>query len=78
MFSYNDGDTIGGAGMAENFSQSYMPKSMLLPLCESLGFDIADTYYYESNISWAEIKKPGELHTVKAHQVLGKIQPLGV
>ena len=31
MFSYNDGDRSGGAGMAENFFMSYMPKSMLIP-----------------------------------------------
>jgi len=78
MFSFNDGDTPTGAGMAENFSQSYMPKSMLLPLCESLGFDIASTFDYETNISWLEIKRPGELHTVKAHQALGEIKPINV
>ncbi len=77
MFSYNDGDTPSGAGMAENFAQTYMPKSMLLPLCESLGFDIADIYDFETNVSWVEIKRPGELHTVKSHQVLGEIKSIG-
>ena len=41
MFSYNDGDTPSGAGMAENFAQTYMPKSLLIPLCESMGFDFS-------------------------------------
>ena len=76
MFSYNDGDTPAGAGMAENFAQSYMPKSMLKPLCESLGFDIAAEFDVEPNISWLEIKRPGELATIKAHQVLGEIKPI--
>ena len=40
MFSYNDGDTTFGAGMAENFAQSYMPKSLLKPLAESMGYEI--------------------------------------
>lgn len=73
MFSYNDGDTPAGAGMAENFAQTYMPKSMLVPLCESLGFEIDQEFDFEPNISWIEIRKPGTLETVKAHQVLGKL-----
>lgn len=73
MFSYNDGDTPAGAGMAENFAQSYMPKSLLVPLCLSLGFEIVNESTYSSNISWIEIQRPGKLHTVKAHQVFGKI-----
>jgi SAM-dependent methyltransferase len=78
MFSYNDGDTPSGAGMAENFAQTYMPKSLLVPLCESLGFAVTKTYDFETNISWIEIAKPGELHTIKAHQVLGEIKPITV
>ena len=73
MFSYNDGDTPAGAGMAENFAQSYMPKSLLVPLCLSLGFEIVNESTYGTNISWLEIQRPGKLHTVKAHQVFGKI-----
>lgn len=72
MFSYNDGDTPAGAGMAENFAQTYMPKSMLIPLCEMLGFELVRDFDFEPNVSWLEIKKPGVLNTVKAHQVLGK------
>jgi len=78
MFSYNDGDTPAGAGMAENFAQSYMPKSMLIPLCESLGYDISQEFDFEPNISWIEIKKPGTLQTVKAHQVLGEINRINI
>ena len=73
MFTYNDGDTPAGAAFAESFSQTYMPQSLLIPLCESLGYEI----YQKGpvgNPSWIEIKKPGTLHTVKAHQVLGEIK----
>ena len=74
MFTYNDGDTPSGAGMAETFAQTYIPKSLLIPLCESLGFSIVEAQQYSSNISWLEIKKPGQLETIKAHQVLGEIK----
>jgi len=74
MFSFNDGDTPAGAGIAESFSQTYMPKSILVPLCQSLGFEIAHEYDFEAITSWLEIKKPGTLHSIKAHQVLGEIR----
>jgi SAM-dependent methyltransferase len=73
MFSYNDGDTTAGAGMAENFAQTYVPKSVLIPFIQSLGFEIINDFHNGNNIQWLEIKKPGTLSTVKAHQVMGSI-----
>lgn len=74
MFSYNDGDTPQGAGMAENFAQTYMPKSLLKPLIESFGYEIIGESNYGNQISWIKVKKPGTLETIKAHQVLGEIK----
>jgi SAM-dependent methyltransferase len=73
MFSYNDGDTPAGAGMAENFAQTYIPKSLLVPTCLSLGYEVTKETFFDPNISWLEIKRPGELSTIKAHQAMGKI-----
>lgn len=74
LFTYNNGDTPNGAGMAENFSQTYMPKSLLMPLVSSLGFEVIEDKSFNGYIHWLEIKKPGTLHTIKAHQVLGEIK----
>jgi SAM-dependent methyltransferase len=74
LFSYNDGDTPTGAGMAENFAQSYIPKSLLIPTCEGIGFNVVQAFNEEPNISWIEIRQPGELTSTKAHQVMGKIE----
>jgi phospholipid N-methyltransferase len=74
MFTYNDGDTPAGSGMAENHAQSYMPKSYLVALCESLGYKIAAEYDFHPYVSWIDIQKPGELETNKAHQVMGEIK----
>jgi SAM-dependent methyltransferase len=76
LFSYNDGDTPQGAGMAENYSQTYIPKNLLIPTCLANGFEIYAEYSFDPNIHWLEIKKPGVLRTVKAHQVLGKIHTI--
>ena len=74
MFSYNDGDTPTGAAMSDSQVQTYLPKSILLPTCRAAGFEILAEHDYETRAHWLEIKKPGTLHTVKAHQVLGKIE----
>jgi len=77
MFSYNNGDMHECAGYAEGFWMSYIPKSMLVPMCESLGYEIIHTRESRTSgtvISWIELKKPGTLQTVKAHQVLGEIK----
>jgi SAM-dependent methyltransferase len=77
MFSYNNGDRHEQAGYAEGFWMSYMPKSMLVPMCESVGFEVVCTTDVRNEgtaVSWIEVKKPGTLQTVKAHQVLGEIK----
>lgn len=74
MFSYNNGDLPAAAEYAEKYYMTYMPKSLLIPMCEMLGFDVIGTHDFEPALSWIEIKKPGKLTTVKAHQVLGTIK----
>jgi SAM-dependent methyltransferase len=76
MFSYNDGENPFSILRVEDGSMSYMPKSMLISLCKSLNFEIIELHDEDEAISWIEIKKPGTLHTIKAHQTLGKIEPL--
>lgn len=73
MFSYNNCEIPKSAEFAEEGVKSWMPKAQLLDLCRHLGFAITHAEDVEETVSWVEIKKPGELKTVKAHQVLGKI-----
>jgi SAM-dependent methyltransferase len=76
MFSYNNADIPSGAGFAETFWMSYMPKSTLVPLCEMLGYEVIASYDFNQSACWIELKKPGTLHTVKAHQALGELKPV--
>jgi SAM-dependent methyltransferase len=76
MFSYNNGDIPECAGYVDCGWMSYIPKSMLLPMCESLGFEILyskDVRGEGTSVSWVELKKHGELKTIKASQVMGEI-----
>ena len=66
---------------AEGYWMSYIPKSLLVPMCESLGFEVVYTKEVRGEgtaISWVELKKSGTLETVKAHQVLGEINAITI
>ena len=76
IFTYNNADNGAGAAYAESYFMTYVPKSMLIPLCESLGYTVVESRDYEPAMSWIEIKKPGELQTIKASQSIGEIVPV--
>jgi hypothetical protein len=42
-------------------------------MIQNLCFEILLSKDYEPAVSWLEIRKPGELSTVKGHQALGVI-----
>lgn len=74
MFSYNNCDRAEPAKFAEIGWMSWVPVSQLVPLVTGLGFEVIHTGRSESNIDWIEIRKPGQLTTAKAHQVMGEIK----
>lgn len=74
MFSYNNADMPAPAAYADSYFMSYAPKSQLIPLCIAHGFEIASSTDLNPAVSWLELRKPGELKTIKAHQVLGEIK----
>lgn len=74
LFTYNNADLPASAGLSENYFMTYVPKSMLIPLVESIGFEVVLAQDFEPSTSWIELKKPGTLTTVKAHQSLGEIK----
>lgn len=74
LFTYNNADLSASAGMCENYFMTYVPKSMLIPMIESMGFEVIDAQDHLPSTSWIEIKKPGTLQTVKAHQAMGEIK----
>lgn len=74
MFSYNNCDMPAAAAYADSYYMSYVPKSQLLPICERLGYELISSTDLEPAVSWIELRKPGELKMIKAHQVLGEIK----
>jgi len=73
LFSYNNSERWQNAEMVENLFMCHTPKHMLVPMVESLGFNVVATYDYDPTVCWIEIQKEGELKTSKAHQSMGAI-----
>lgn len=79
MFSYNNCDLVDNMILFEQGFMSYIPKRKLLDLCRQLGYEIINDIDLPNDddrikyISWLEIKKPGELTTVKRAQAKGQI-----
>jgi SAM-dependent methyltransferase len=73
MFTYNNADLAPAAAYAESYFMSYMPKSVLIPLVRSLGYDIITDFDFNPAFSWLEIRKPGDLYSIKAHQALARV-----
>jgi SAM-dependent methyltransferase len=79
MFSFNDCDTFHGAKHVEFGGVFYTTKKMIVKLVTDLGLEVTDAFSFETtwhNISWLEVKKPGTLDTIKAHQTLGLVKDI--
>jgi hypothetical protein len=74
IFTFNNGDLTAGAAYAENYYMTYVPKSMLVPMCTELVFEVVNDRDINVATSWLEIRKPGELQTVKLAQSMGEIK----
>jgi len=79
MFSYNNTDIPSLATASEHGIMSSIPQRQLITLIETVGFEIITMRNIPNSdrlveyISWVEIQKPGNLHSIKLNQVLGTI-----
>lgn len=79
MFSYNNGDIIESARLSDLEEMSFVPKRNLVNLLTQIGFEIITNYDLPNNdtlvtnISWIEVRRPGQLKTIRIKQVIGAI-----
>lgn len=69
----NDCDRPGGVKLAEQSFSCYTPKSLLVGLATSFGYELAFSYEVNAAVTWLEFKKPGELSSLRGGQALAKI-----
>lgn len=73
MFSYNNADRPNAAVFVETGFMSYLPKHLLLTLTNKHNFELIKAEDCEETVSWIEIRKPGDLRSIKVHPVLGHV-----
>lgn len=80
MFSYTNCDLAGSALRAESLACAYASARWLKKLCDEIGYEISylkdfDTGdAFNTHVSLAILKKPGNLTTVKAAQAMAEIK----
>jgi SAM-dependent methyltransferase len=74
IFTYNNADLPAAAAYAESFFMTYVPKHILVPMAESLGFEVVFSFDMQPAHSILELKKPGQLTSIRLSQTLGEIK----
>jgi hypothetical protein len=73
IFTYNDCDRGHGAALAESLFMCYTPGSKVKAQAIELGFEILFEHHGQGDVVWLEIKKPGELSSIRGGQTLAEL-----
>ena len=73
LFTFNDCDRAHGVALCEKNYMCYTPWRLIKPEIETLGYELVELYHGQGDLSWIEIRRPGELQTMRAAQTLAKI-----
>jgi hypothetical protein len=73
LFTFNDCDWRQGVALAEKNFMCYTPGNKVVSYACSVGFEILDRHRGQGNLAWLEIKKPGEIESIRGGQTLAKI-----
>ena len=71
--TFNDCDRAAGVELTERNYMCYTPGSMVTSLAKSLGFELSQFYRLDAANVWMELRKPGELTSIRGGQSLAKI-----
>lgn len=74
VFTYNNADFPMAASYAEQRFMSYVPASILIPIIQQIGFEVEFRYDCDPAFSFIELKKPGQLKSIKVGQTMGEIK----
>jgi hypothetical protein len=80
IFGYNNCDLLPSAEKALNGSRGWASRHRLIQLAEQIGYEVVSTTDHPVDdptvcyVSWAELKRPGELKTAKMRPAMGEIK----
>ena len=73
IMTINDCDRESAVVLAQNAFACYTPGRMILTLAESIGFEVLYFWNDWGPVSWIELKRPGQLSSMRGGQTLAKI-----
>lgn len=76
FMTYNDCDQAQGVGLCEHHLMAYTPGSLLVQQAQRVGYEIQERYTGEMDLAWLELRRPGDLTSLRAGQTLAKIVAL--
>jgi len=75
LMTFNDCDRDKAVMLVENHFCCYTPGYLVRQLAETLGFEIEFAWHDDGPSTWLELRRPGQLHTMRGGQALAKILP---
>jgi hypothetical protein len=73
FFGFNDCDQQNGVGWVENHFCCYTPARLIYEYAEEIGYEIVHKEIIDSASTWVELKKPGQLTSIRGGQCLAGI-----
>lgn len=75
LMTFNDCDRDKAVMLVENQYCCYTPGYLIKQMAETLGFEIHFSWHDEGPSTWLELRKPGEMVSLRGGQALAKIIP---
>ena len=73
IMTFNDCDRDKGVILVEQHFACYTPGYLVKELAQSIGYTISFSWHNDGPDTWLELKKPGELTSIRGGQTLAKI-----
>jgi SAM-dependent methyltransferase len=76
-FTFNDCDYAGATAMAERSFMCYTPGRTVLAHAHSVGYQVRQRYRMSNSTTWVELKRPGQMTSLRGGQSLAKVVDIG-
>jgi hypothetical protein len=73
VFTYNECDKWHGVGAVEHAWMCYTPGSRIQTIARNLGYKIIEQHIGTGDIAWFEMRRPGEIQSLRGGQVLARV-----
>ena len=72
-FTFNNCDRPGAVELSERSFKCYTPGRLVLSGAREKGYEIVNTFNVDAAVTWVELRRPGELKSLRGGQSLARI-----